>query len=458
MINNLNNNIKKHTKKANNEKWNELCHLLAEQKPPETTFWKTIKKIETGNIMKDSTILPGVNCKQEKSNKMGHFYSTIFTNRLVNNNENLFNYSSQNKYSIPITLSEIKDALKTTAATKSFGDDQLSFNDLKKMPEECLKYLELLYNYSFTHCYFPNCWKTAKIKVLRKKDVDLDNPASYRPISLLRTISRLLEKVVNRRLMEWAEDENILHKNQSGFRKHRSTQDIKILETCKTGIQRNKKCGIVLFDIEKAFDKAPHNGILLQLHKYKCPPIIGKWLATFLTNRKFFVEIEETKSERLDIKAGVPQGSPLSPLLFSLFINEIGSKLDKINIKFALFADDLTIWEIDSNIKNIQKRLQDAISIINHFFTEIGLKINKKKCEYCILTSQNEPIYVNLYINNNKIVYNPNPKILGIYLDPQLKFKYHFDLTLIRLKWCRKDEHFLNRRKGGQKDENIRVI
>ena len=162
--------------------------------------------------------------------------------------------------------------------------------------------------------------------------------------------------------MNWAVKRKLININQSGFRKYHSTQDniFKIAETCKMGIQDGSKCGLVLFDIEKAFDRALHKKILARLDKYRCPSLIGKWLCSFLTNRKFFVKIDGTKSETKEIQAGTPQGSPLSPILFSLLINGIGKMLDKHEIRYAIFADDLTIWKIGPRIDHIEKTLQKA--------------------------------------------------------------------------------------------------
>ena len=229
--------------------------------------------------------------------------------------------------------------------------------------------------------------------------------------------------------MDWAESSKILHPNQSGFRKHKSTQDniFKIIESCKQSLQAKEKCGIVLFDIEKAFDKAPHKGILKALDALKCPPLLGNWLCSFLSSRKFVVEINGTLSELSNIQTGVPQGSPLSPLLFSLFINDIGKCLEKFNVRFALFADDLTIWKGDKNILTIQKELQKAASKVYEFFKNIGLTINIKKCEYSIFSAGNCEDTLRLKIGLTPIEYNKNPKILGVYFDTKLKFTDHFD-------------------------------
>ncbi len=146
----------------------------------------------------------------------------------------------------------------------------------------------------------------AKIKVLQKKDDDLDNPGSYRPISLLVTISRILEKIINIRLTDWAESNQLFHPNQSGFRKNHSCQDniFKLVETCKVGLQKGLKCGKIDFDIEKAFDKTPHKGILMTLKRNGCPSYIGEWLVSFLSERKFVGEIDGIISDDKNILAG----------------------------------------------------------------------------------------------------------------------------------------------------------
>ena len=133
------------------------------------------------------------------------------------------------------------------------------------------------------------------------------------------------------------------------------------------------------------------------------------------------------KSKTFKIRAGVPQGSPLSPLLFSILINRIGNLLDEIGIEFALFADDLVVWVIDNDLKRIQSKLQLASDIIYNFFKSIKLKLNEKKCEYTVITNKRASIKLDIIVNNKLISYAENPRVLGVYLDPKLNFKYHFN-------------------------------
>jgi exonuclease III len=426
LINNISNKIKRFNRKLLDEHWNAQCAYLATKKPSEQVYWNVIKKIESGNTHKDNEILPNTKKPEEKARQFSDYYEKIFRNDKSDHNfENIFEPEGQDF--ARITINEVLSAIKSSKNTSSSGIDGISFKIMKILPLSVIKYITDLFNYSILFKHVPKCWKLAKIKVLRKKDDDLDNPGSYRPISLLVTISRILEKVINIRLTDWAESNKLLHPNQSGFRTNHSCQDniFKLVETCKVGLQKGLKCAKMDFDIEKAFDKTPHKGILLTLKRNGCPSYIGEWLASFLSNRKFIVEIDGVISDEKNILAGVPQGSPLSPLLFAIFINDIGKLLDQYDINFALFADDLTIWTIQSSLLGIERTLQKAIDDIDLFFQNIGLKLNEKKCTYTIFTSKpNERISLN--ITNVPVQYEEHPKSLGIYFDPKLKFNYHF--------------------------------
>ena len=426
LLNSLSNQIKRFNKKLLNENWNNQCAFLADKKPSEPVYWRIIKQIESGNQPKNQAVLPGIKSSYDKAEIFSDFYGNIFKNNYFDRNFNNIFDPGINEF-IPISVEECISVIKSTKSTNSTGIDGISYKVIKNLPDIVYKHLTILFNYSLKLNYVPNCWKVAKIKVLKKKSDDLDNPGSYRPISLLATISRILEKIMNIRLTDWAETNNLLHVNQSGFRKDHSCQDniFKMIETCKVGLQCELKCGRVDFDVEKAFDQAPHKGILLSLKEYNCPSYIGNWLVSFFTNRKFVVEVDGSFSSEKDILAGVPQGSPLSPLLFALYINELGTLLDKHDVQFALFADDVTIWSIERNLFTIELLLQLAINEINDFFIRKGLKLNSKKCIYTVFTTKPKD-RLNLFISNEIIQYEQNPKLLGIYFDPKLKFTFHF--------------------------------
>ena len=140
-INNTTNRIKRETKKLNNQKWNELCHLLGDMKASEPIFWKTIKKIETNNLTIECKILPNLNDSNEaKANKLANYYETVFKNEAHTNTNfnNLFKYQASKRFNGDITLIEVKEALKLSKSTKSTGLDGVSFKTLKNLPDNGL--------------------------------------------------------------------------------------------------------------------------------------------------------------------------------------------------------------------------------------------------------------------------------------------------------------------------------
>ena len=151
------------------------------------------------------------------------------------------------------------------------------------------------------------------------------DPSNYRPISLTSCLSKFVEGFVKDRLNYFLTSNNLICFQQSDFRNQRSTHDNLLFLTQKISenFNRNKKTCLILFDICKAFDKTWHFGILHKLLQLKVPLYLTKWIKSFLSHRLFCVKVNEAISDFEEISIGVPQGATLSPLLFSIFINDI---------------------------------------------------------------------------------------------------------------------------------------
>ena len=279
----------------------------------------------------------------------------------------------------------------------------------------------------------PAQWKIAKIKMIPKPGKNTKDSASYRPISLLSNLGKLLEKIINSRLVEYLESNNLISIHQSGFRKKRSTKDhiLRLTQDIKSNFNMNNYTGAVLFDVSKAFDQTWHKGILFKMDKLKLPSYIISWVESFLMDRKFFVNTIDSNSLLLSILSGVPQGSTISPTLFTLYISDIDSK-NLIIVNLALYADDICIWFSSANLKTIQSILQDAINIIVRFFKTWCLNININKTSYTIFTTAGhrksyEKLYsISLYIVTEQITLDPFPNFLGVTFDPKVSFTNHF--------------------------------
>ena len=186
----------------------------------------------------------------------------------------------------------------------------------------------------------------------------------------------------------------------------------------------------VFFDLEKAFDKTPHEGILHKLKQLGLSATLTNWTESFLKDRHFQVQFNQATSRSKNIECGVPQGSCLSPTLFILYFSDI-AKIIPPNVKIAIYADDLCIWYTGGSKREIKRIIQKAIDVIIEFCKKWGLTINKEKTCYTTFTSaglrQNytKKYSFNLKIADQNIQLEPNPTFLGVTLDQKINFKDH---------------------------------
>ena len=212
--------------------------------------------------------------------------------------------------------------------------------------------------------------------------------ASYQPISLLSTLSKLFERVVMWRILIWLNNSNILSKYQAGFRKGKSTHDhiIRIIQNVQAAFNRGQLVGAIFIDIEKAFDKVWHTGLLFKLNLLKIPNYLGKWIANYLSSRTFKVRTNGSLSSPTPIHAGVPQGSVLGPILFNIFVNDIVECAASPHIELALYADDKAAWTAANRKDHIQKRLQDQLNATEKWMSKWRTKLSKEKTMYTLFS------------------------------------------------------------------------
>ena len=200
-----------------------------------------------------------------------------------------------------------------------------------------------------------------------------------------------------------------------------STQDqiFRLSQSVISSFSKKHYTGAVLFDLEKAFDKASHQGIHYKIQKLGLNHYLFIWIKQFLTNRKFLVSVNDSFSDEFPILNGVPQGSCLSPTLFALFFSDNAEVISK-EVQKALFADDLCIWFSSASLKDIGKTLNRAINIISTYCKKWGLVINSSKTIHTVFTtashrSNYESKYgLKLILDGTLIPLEPYPTFLGI--------------------------------------------
>ena len=358
--------------------------------------------------------------------------------KIINHNEKS-NREPAYKFEINITFDEFKQSLDNLNKKAAPGDDGISNKLLKSLPISFqLKLLEI-FNASLEFSHFPDSWKMARVSMIRKKKQPKAEFKSYRPISLLNCAGKLLEKIINVKLSRWAEENKIFPSTQSGFRRKKSCQDqiLRLNQQIITGFNKKQKTTAVFFDLEKAFDKASHEGIILRLKQLNLDQKMIDWIKNYLSNRLFYVTWNGKSSSSHGIKCGVPQGSSLSPTLFNLFFSSIAQSIPP-EVKHALFADDLSIWFSSNKKKQSEKTLQNAIDKIVEFCKSWNLSINKSKTNYTVFTTggyrknYEKKHRIKLYLNGNEIELDPFPTFLGIKLDPKLSFCEHYKSLIIK--------------------------
>jgi retron-type reverse transcriptase len=194
------------------------------------------------------------------------------------------------------------------------------------------------------------------------KNGDRSSPSNYRPIAILPSINKILERIIYDQVIAFLDQHKIIHQHQFGFRKNHSTEHaiLEITDALKNSID-NKELTCGLFsDFTKAFDTVDHTILLSKLYKYGIRGLAHSWFSNYLMNRKQYVRINDIKSSLREIKYGVPQGSTLGPLLFLLYVNDLPNVSDKLN--FRMFADDTNIFYSHKDPSTIETIMNAELS------------------------------------------------------------------------------------------------
>ena len=280
----------------------------------------------------------------------------------------------------PFTEKDLEEGLKQLKKEKSPGPDDITNELLIHMGMSTKKVLLQIYNTSWKHSSVPQIWREATMIPIHKKGKDKGKADSYRPISLTSCVGKLMERLINTRLMWHLEKEKIITPEQAGFRQCQSTEDqvAFIAQKIEDALQDKKQTITVWLDFEKAYNKVWKEGLKLKLQGCGVRGHMYKWICQYLTNRKATVQNRHQRSKKKTLREGVPQGGVLSPTLFIIFMNDVLKDMPKW-IHGAIYADDLVIWCSEQYLTTATVRIQEALKKIEDWTRKWMVSLNARK-------------------------------------------------------------------------------
>lgn len=285
-------------------------------------LWNKIRKIKVSNavyeisgLVKNKQI---ISAPQDIANTFAEVFEQALCNNMYDNDflqykQNIEKEIIQNDaVNLPLINQELNEMLKELKNNSSQGPDNITYEMIKNPPEVTLEYLLHIYNNIWANNIYPDKWREVTVLPIHKTNKGKTNPSHYRPIALANTMSKVLEKIINKRLIWHLEKHNLLHNQQCGFRKSRSTLDhiVTLISEVLSTFKNKQHLIAVTFDLEKAYDTCWKHYILKSLKEHKIGGNMFNYTKNFLSKRRFQVRFNNCLSDWKCQENGVPQGSP----------------------------------------------------------------------------------------------------------------------------------------------------
>ena len=366
------------------------------------------------------------------ANTLNQQYSSVFTKEDTNNLPDfpLKNLITAELKNFEISEADVLKELQDLKPNKSPGVDGLHPRVLKELAAELVKPITILLKQSLEAEALPAHWLQAVVTPIFKKG-SKSLPENYRPVSLTCILCKILEKLVVKIIINHVKANLLATKRQHGFTKGKSTTTnlIEVLNVWSEALMHGIPVDVLFLDFLKAFDTVPHVRLINQLKSFGITSKASGWIEAFLKNRLQKVRVNGEESEWAEVLSGIPQGSILGPILFSLFINDLP---DGIRSLISLFADDTKIHQpLVSDDSSSQ--LQDDLELLEDWTSRMQMQFNPKKCKVMHLgrNNQKKDYYMHTTDGNlHKIEETELEKDLGVNTDNKLKFTEHCQIKI----------------------------
>lgn len=424
------------------ESWIQYVSSI-NQRASLSKIWKRVQKISGKYKSTPSPILKNddntlVHHPLDVANKLANAFASVskpenfsrefLRYKQISETQHINFYSNENcSYNQHFTDKELDHCISITNET-SPGADRVTYSMLKHIHPSLKTIILQTFNRIYQENFFPQSWRTAIVVAIPKPGKDHSNPLNYRPISLTSCLCKILEKMVNIRLMWYLESNGCISKIQSGFRQNRSTTDhLTALENdLRVAMNQKLHTIAVFFDLTKAYDMAWKYGIVRNLYQYGLRGNLPNFIRNFLMDRSIRVRIGKVLSDSVMLSEGTPQGSVLSCTCFMIAIDGITRCLTD-TVKGTLYVDDFTIYASGALTHTIERRLQVVINRLIKWTQETGFIFSPMKTvsmHICRKHNCGKTAH-NLTIDNSNIRCVDEYKFLGLTFDNSLRWNIH---------------------------------
>lgn len=336
-------------------------------------------------------------------------------------------------FSIPdITVYEVGKYISSIGRKGTSGCDGFSNTILMLSLPFIVQHLTYVYNLCLKQNCFPSTFKTAKVIPLPKSK-DLTDMNNFRPISILSSLSKPLEKHVHRHLLKYLDRFNLIHVYQSGFRPKHSCQTALtcFIDRLLSSINDSDLTGVVFLDLKKAFDLVNHNILINKLKTYQLSDNAVQFFSSYLSQRRQKVFVNGHYSSEGFVQVGVPQGSVLGPLLFSIYINDLPLCISSADVNCDMFADDSSLTAAGENVAAITTKLQPSVQEVSDWCSANAMLLNPRKTKSMVITTRQKHQRVlpslDLLLSSQVIEQVSEHRHLGVIIDDQLKWQAHIN-------------------------------
>ena len=329
----------------------------------------------------------------------------------------------QSFYLSHITERETFQLIKNLNPTKTTRSDCPQIKYITMSAPAIAPTLTKIINMCIEENIFPDDLKNAEIIPIFKQG-DKSKPTNWRPISILNPFSKIFERHIYNKLINFIDKHKILHKYQYGFRQNYSTENAvgQIHELLANNLEKNHITCSIFIDLRKAFDTVDHSILMTKLYNYGIRGEPLKLIYSYLTNRTQTTVVNQTQSSPENILCGVPQGSILGPLFFLLYINDL---VNCSNFNVTLFADDACLMQSNRDLVMLEKIVNTELEKINTWAKINKLTINYEKTFYMLFSKRNITTNIKLSMNKTTLTRVSEFKYLGIVLHEKLNWTSH---------------------------------